>query len=124
MKTKVTAILVGMMVFMSLALTQAAIAEDGVDLEAYYSGVIDKLIAKCKYKTDMRYSKSKAIRDAAMLSCLKTTFYKQNKERLIQAMIQADIGLKRYKVNYFLNSKFYKIVRPSGVQITHARLFD
>ena len=80
MKTKFAAILVGAMVLMNLQITSVAVADEEVNLTEYYGGIIDKLVMKCKYKTAMRHAKSKVIRDAAMLSCLKTTFYKENKE--------------------------------------------
>ena len=122
MKTKVMVILVSAMVLMSLQNASVAVADEDVNLTAHYSAIIDELVMKCKYKTAMRHSKSNVIRDAAMLSCLKTTFYKKNKENLIRGMIEKNIGIKRYKVCYYLNTQFYNIVRPSKVTISNVNL--
>ncbi|MDM8555891.1 hypothetical protein QUF75_14255 [Desulfococcaceae bacterium HSG7] len=117
MKAKVMVGLVGAMVLMSLQISSVTAAGENLNLTEYYSAIIDELVMKCKYKTAMRYSKSDTIQNAAMLSCLKTTFYKKNKKNLIRAMIEENIGIKRYKVRYYLNTQFYNIVRPSRVRI-------
>jgi hypothetical protein len=38
----------------------------------------------------------------------KAAFFSENKERLIKEMDKRDIGVKQYKIEYFLNKKFYK----------------
>ncbi len=46
-----------------------------------------------------------------MLSCLKTTFYQEKKEALIQGMIENPIGVKCYKMEHYLNTQFCDLVR-------------
>jgi len=122
MKTKLLVILVGAAVLMNFQISSVAVADDDVNLTEHYSAIIEELVMQCKYKTAMRHSKSKVIRDAAMLSCLKTTFYRENKENLIHAMIEENIGIKRYKVCHYLNTQFYNIVRPSREAISSVNL--
>ena len=112
MKFKQFTILFGAVLVFALGGNSLANAADHLKLKECYNDIIDDLIDKCKYKTQMRHSKSDVIRNAAMLSCLKITFYKKNRQALIQTMLDADIGIKRYKVEYYLNTQFYNLFRP------------
>jgi len=120
MKIKLSVVLIGAVLLSGLGIPSLA-AED-VNLEEHYGAIIDNLINKCKFKTQMRYSKSAIIRNAAMLSCLKTTLYKKNRETLIQAMLDDNIGTKRYRVEHYLNTQFYDLVRSRKAMITRSYL--
>lgn len=37
-------------------------------------------------------------------------------------MIEENIGIKRYRVSYYLNTQFYNIVRPSRVMLSNVDL--
>ena len=122
MKFKLFTVLISTILLLSLGSNSLASAADDVNLEEHYGTIIDNKIDKCKFKTQMRYSKSEVIRNAAMLSCLKTTFYKKNREALIQAMIDNNIGVKRYKIEHYLNSQFYNLIRPQRQKIAKSYL--
>jgi hypothetical protein len=80
--------------------------------KSIYSAAIDKAIAHCKAKTSYRNSKSENLQRAAALSCMKAAFFNDFKVQLIENMIMAGIGSKPYKINYYLNQKFYGIINP------------
>ena len=122
MKIKLSAVLVGAVLLLDLGSLPLTTAADDVNLKSHYGAIMDDLIARCKFNTPMRHSKSEVIRNAAMLSCLKTTFYKKNREALIHAIMTGNIGMKRYKVKYYLNTQFYDLVRSRNKTIAKAYL--
>ncbi len=81
-------------------------------LKSIYSAAIDKAIAHYKAKTSYRNSKSENLQRAAALSGMKAAFFNDFKVQLIEDMIKASIGSKPYKINYYLNQKFYGIINP------------
>jgi len=86
MKIRLVAVLISSVLLMGLQSSSLAGTNDDVNLKEHYGAIIDNLIDRCKFNTSMRNSKSEVIRKAAMLSCLKTTFYQNNREELIQAI--------------------------------------
>ena len=83
-------------------------------LRAFHEVVIDNLISNCKYKEgSMRDSRSVHLRQAAAISCLKAAYLKSHKEMLLENLITAEIGEKPYKIQYYLNSKFYSVLRKA-----------
>ena len=38
----------------------------------------------------------------------KATYLSENKEMLIKEMVKREIGVKQYRIEYFLNKKFYE----------------
>lgn len=72
-----------------------------------YGQMIDHCIKKCESKAAMSYSKSKNIRKASMLAAIKMEYLRAYKEKLIQQMVEKEIQLKAYKVQYFLNKQFF-----------------
>jgi len=98
-----------------LAIGQAAGENsDNASLRSYHEVVIDKLISNCKYKEAfMRDSRSENLRKAAAIGCLKAAYLKSHKEMLIENLIAAEIGKKPYKIQYYLNSKFFSVLRTA-----------
>ena len=94
--------------------TSSAVSQttETLDLKSIYSTAIDKAIAHCKAKTSYRNSKSENLQRAAALSCMKAAFFNDFKAQLIEDMIKASIGSKRYKISYYLNQKFYGVINP------------
>ncbi len=86
-------------------------------LKAMYSAAIDKAIAHCKAKISYRNSKSLNLQRTAALSCMKAAFFNDFKAQLIEDMIKASIGSKPYKINYYLNQKFYGIINPKVARL-------
>ena len=80
-------------------------------LYTFYGAFIDECILKCESKNSMRDSKLKHIQQAAAKHCLKAGFLKRHKAQLIEEMITNTIGTKHYKINYYLNNRFYSELR-------------
>jgi len=94
--------------FMSFTIP-SAIAENDTNsakrmLFAYLFG---EYIQKCQSKEKFSDSNSKNIRKAAALAALKVEYLNANKNKLIGDMLKAELSLKKYKVHYFLNTRFF-----------------
>ena len=98
-----------MITFMALlwAFSAASQMATTTKLESFYGAFIDACILKCESKGSMRDSRMKHIRQAAAKHCLKADFLKRHKAELIEELIAKDIGTKQYKINYYLNNRFY-----------------
>jgi hypothetical protein len=82
--------------------------EVGRDPAAFYTNCIDKKIACCDCKGGMWNSRSKNLRSCSRLAILKAIFLSANREELIREMVANDVALKTYKVDYYLNKRFYE----------------
>ena len=102
------------LVWASSAVSQTA---EAVYLKSVYSAVIDEAIAHCKAKALYRNSRSEKLQRVAALSCMKAAFFKDFKAELIQDMIEANIGIKPYKIQYYLNQKFHGIINPKYAKL-------
>ena len=78
------------------------------DQAAFYANCIDKKIACCDCKGGMWNSRSKNLRSCSRLAILKAIFLSANREELIREMVANDVALKTYKVDYYLNKRFYE----------------
>jgi hypothetical protein len=94
---------------------------ESANLTAVYSDAIDDAIAHCKSKTALRNSRSEKLQRAAALSCMKEAFFKDYKNELIEDMLKADIGTKPYKIQYYLNQKFFSIIHPKYAGLSKSR---
>jgi hypothetical protein len=52
-------------------------------------------------------SKSENLRQAVAIDCLIAAYLKSHKKMLIDDLIVSEIGKKPYKIQYYLNSKFF-----------------
>jgi len=86
----------------------------GSQNEMIYSGHIKKMIMKCECKDWMCDSRSRFIRDEWALYKLKASFLRANKSRLIQNMIKEDVGIKPHQMTYYLNKRFFELIRKSA----------
>jgi hypothetical protein len=75
----------------------------------YYEICITKKIANCKAKTVLRTSRSVNLRQKADQSTRQATYFTSNKNKLINEMIEQGVGQKRYKVEYYLNKRFFEM---------------
>ena len=107
-------IILATIIFPLFVWTSSAVSQTTETLyqRSIYSAAIDKAIAHCKAKTSYRNSKSENLQRAAAISCMKAAFFNDFKVQLIEDMIKASIGSKTYKINYYLNQKFYGIINP------------
>jgi hypothetical protein len=101
-----------------IALALAAPLSAGGDeslnvLEEYYSNLIDEAIAHCELKNRMRDSWSKSVRRTAAVAYLKGAYFREYKKELVNDMIEEGVGKKAFKVNYYLNKRFYSVVNKA-----------
>lgn len=80
-------------------------------LKALYEASIDELISKCESKTVLRNSKFGNVRSAAEIALMKAVFLNNHKEMLVQDMLGSNIGIKPYKIDYYLNHRFFATIR-------------
>lgn len=102
--------LAGLMVIISTAPVKAQ-SESKDHLVKYYENCIVKKIYNCKGKTVLKTSRSVNLQRKADLAARQVTFLTTNKNILIHEMVEQEIGPKRYKVEYYLNKRFYEINR-------------
>jgi len=102
--------LAGLMVIISTAPVKAQ-SESKDHLVKYYENCIVKKIHNCKGKTVLKTSRSVNLQRKADLAARQVTFLTTNKNILIHEMVEQEIGPKRYKVEYYLNKRFYEIYR-------------
>lgn len=106
-------LLIAVGVFLAIGQTAGEMS-DKAALRSHYEVVIDKLISHGEYKEAlMRDSKSGNLRHAAAIGCLKAAFFKDHKDMLIEDLITAEIGTKPYKIQHYLNNKFFSVLRTA-----------
>lgn len=84
-------------------------SESKGQLIKFYERCIKKKISNCKAKTLLNTSRSVNLQREADLAIKKVTFFTSNKNMLINEMVEQEIGDKPYKVEYYLNKRFYKM---------------
>jgi hypothetical protein len=107
-KLLIVCLLVGAITFMGV-LPSTCISGDKEELAKFYETCISNQIDKCQAKTALGKSKSANLRSCAAKESKKAAFLESNKDMLIEEMIKNDIGMKQYKIEYFLNKKFFEI---------------
>jgi len=83
----------------------------GDDYRAALEVIVDEYIASCEAKSVMLESGSEKIRKAAMLACLKATFCRNCKVRLIDVLVANGVTPKPHAVQAFLNDQFNDLIR-------------
>ena len=82
-----------------------------------YEYLLDKYIARCDAKNEMRDSGLDNIRRAAAVAMLKGTFAKTYRKELVSGMVEDEIDPKSYKVDVYLNDQFYSLVRAQSTSL-------
>jgi hypothetical protein len=100
-------------VFVFGAFSVSGDTDVGRDAAAFYANYIDKKITCCDGKGRMWNSRSKNLRSCSRLAILKAIFLSANKEQLIREMAANGVALKTYKVDYYLNERFYENLNAS-----------
>ena len=77
-------------------------------LTDFYDNFLNEKIAQCRSKAELIKSSSSNIQNWAEIESDKAAFFSKNKDMLIKELIKNDIGRKPYKIEYFLNKKFYE----------------
>ena len=86
-------------------------SESKEHLAKYYESCIVKKISNCKGKVVLKTSRSVNLQRKADLAIKQVTFFTSNKNILIDEMVEQGIGPKGYKVEYYLNKRFYEMNR-------------
>jgi hypothetical protein len=106
-------ILITVGVFLGIGQAAGEITEKAA-LRSYHEVFIDKLISNCKYKEAFMYdSRSENLCQGAAIGCLKAAYLKSHKEMLIEDIIASEIGKKPYMIQYYLNNKFFSVLRTA-----------
>ena len=82
--------------------------DKNTQLNKYYENIVNEKISKCNSKAQFKESKSVHLQNCAAMEIKKATYLSENKEMLIKEMVKREIGVKQYKIEYFLNKKFYE----------------
>ena len=82
--------------------------EKNSQLKKYYDDFINEKISNCHSKAQLKESKSTNLQNFAIIEIKKANFFIANKEMLIEEMVISNIGVKQYKIDYFLNRKFFE----------------
>jgi hypothetical protein len=77
-------------------------------IKKYYEHIINEMINRCHSKAHLKESKSTNLQNCALMEIKKANYFTANKEMLVNEMVKSNIGVKQYKIEYFLNSKFYE----------------
>lgn len=85
-----------------------------------YASLIDTLICKCENKAALSNSQSENIRREVSLALMKASFYRKNKELFIEELKDEGVEPKLYKVQYFLNHRFFLVVRDHDPKAAQA----
>ena len=110
MKAKVCCIVsLVLVIVVSAAVLAAAQSASKDQLIKYYESCITKKISNCSAKTALKASRSINLRRKAALAARQVTFFTLNKNILINEMVDQGIGQKHYKVEYYLNKRFYEL---------------
>jgi len=88
----------------------------GQNPAAFYANCIDKKITCCDGKGGMWNSRSKNLRSCSRVAILKAIFLSANKEQLIREMVADDLAMKTYKVDVYLNERFYENLEASFLE--------
>ena len=77
-------------------------------LENYYNDYISECILKNQSKAGLQTSRSENLRSCGALSEQKVIFLTHSRDKLIDEMIENEIGTKPYKIEYYLNKRFHE----------------
>ena len=89
---------------------------DGSKRQVYMQS-LNQLISSCNSKATLADSRSANIRSYCELARLKAEFMIKHKELLIEGMSQIKLTPSAYKIQLFVNSKFFE-KRRSAVQLS------
>ena len=80
-----------------------------------YEQYLNQIISSCNAKAHMAGTRSENLRDYCELAEMKADFIIRNKGVLIEDMRRINLAPKPYKVNFYVNSKFFEKLRNDGL---------
>jgi hypothetical protein len=110
MKTKVLFIvlLVFVLVLMGTSTVFGQSEADAKNIKFYETCILNQ-ISKCQAKAALKTSKSANLRSCAAVSSKKAVFFVSHKDMLIQEMLKKGMDLKAYKIQYYLNKRYFEM---------------
>jgi hypothetical protein len=111
MNRKMGGFIVVLFIAVSCLSTVKVCRASDVQKKVIYSGYIDTMIVTCESKIRVCDSRSRSICDESALYTLKESFLRTNKSELVQEMIEQNVGIKPYQMTYFLNKRFFEVLR-------------
>jgi hypothetical protein len=96
----------------------AAVAIAGAEnndaaLRAQYAEQVDVILMHCDRKSCLSRSTCEHLRKCAAMNCQKASFIRKNRHLLLDEMVRDCIRMKPYKVEIFINERFFSIIRGS-----------
>lgn len=86
-----------------------------------YSKYIEQFSSRCASMARMRKSKLLNIRREAAMKCLKATFLETYKDELVEKMMADNVEVKEYKMQIYLNKKFFEVLNLAVASTHRAR---
>ena len=77
-------------------------------LKDLYSNYIAEVISKSHSKSGLVKSKSENLQISGVLARQKAVFLTVNHDRLVDEMIENEVGTKPYQIEYYLNKRFHE----------------
>jgi hypothetical protein len=99
-------VFVQLTVFLVLVIATTAFGETDQQRD-FYSACLDWKISKCEAKSAVRNSTSTSLYHYAELNRHQADFYENNREALIQEMLNQGLTLKKHEVEHFLIKSFF-----------------
>jgi hypothetical protein len=109
-KKFVIATIIMVFIFMG-ALSATGKGGQNEQLKEYYKDYIAKCISKNQSKAGLQASKSANLRSCGVLSQKKVIFLTNNQNMLVNEMIEKQVGKKPYKIEHYLNERFFQAYR-------------
>jgi len=70
--------------------------------DPFYQTWIEREIHRCQLRANLINSRGENLRYYGEKAAAQAMFYQDSKHRLVRDMVEASVGLKPYKINYFL----------------------
>jgi hypothetical protein len=98
-------------------------ADPGADYN-FYKSCLEQKIAQCQRKARLVHSRGDHLKAYGEKSREKAVFYQENKERLVESMVDQGIPKKQYKIDYVLLHTYHneayngkKPLVPGGTEL-------
>ncbi len=100
-------------VLMTAGISPPLAGADGDEtLRAYYRHCINTCIRKLDNKARYIDSGNAVLQREALRAAMKKVFFKQYREPLVDGMVRDRLARKPYKVKYYLDRQFYRVIHP------------
>lgn len=102
-KSRIFAVLFALVILLGAALVNAQTNQQ----EDFYNACIVAKISQCQTKASFDESRSAFLSGYAEVNHKQAVFYRNNKEQLLENMMNQDLPLKTHRVEYFLIKAFF-----------------